>query len=83
MNLFTKQKQAYKLRERTCGCQKGRTGRRDCQGGWDGHVHSAIFKMDNQKDLTIQHGELCSILCGSLDGREFGEGENQYMFMYG
>ena len=53
MNLFTKQKQTYKLRERTYGCQRGRTGRRDCRGGWDGHVHSAIFKMDNQKGLTI------------------------------
>ena len=53
MNLFTKHKQTYKLRERTYGCQRVRTGRRDCQGGWDGHVHSAIFKMDNLKGLTI------------------------------
>ena len=26
-------------------------GERDTQGVWDGHVHSAVFKMDNQKDL--------------------------------
>ena len=31
---------------------------------------TAIFKMDNQQGPTIQHRELCSMLCGSLDGRE-------------
>jgi len=35
----------------------------------DGHVHTAIFKMDNQYDPTVQHQELCFMLCGSLDGR--------------
>ena len=33
------------------------------------HVHSAIFKMDNQQGLIVQHRELCSMLCGSLEGR--------------
>ena len=32
------------------------------------HVHTAIFKMDNQRGPTLQHVELCSMLCGSLDG---------------
>ena len=36
---------------------------------WDGHVHSAIFKMDNQQGPTVQHRELCSMVCGSLDAR--------------
>ena len=36
---------------------------------WDGHVHTAILKMDNQQGLTVVHWELCSISCGSLDGR--------------
>ena len=30
---------------------------------------SAVFKMDNQQISTVQYRELCSILCGSLDGR--------------
>ena len=30
------------------------------------------FKMDNQQGPTVQHMELCSILCGSLEGRESG-----------
>ena len=44
-------------------------------GGWrqgiigDGHVHTALFKMDNQQGSTVEHRELCSLLCGSLDGR--------------
>ena len=39
------------------------------QGVWDGHVPTAIFKMDNQQWLTVDHMQLCSMLCGSLDGR--------------
>ena len=45
-------------------------GRRDSQGLWDGHVHTAIFKMDNQQRPIVQHMELCSMLCASLDGKE-------------
>ena len=44
-------------------------GRRDFKGIWDGHVHTAIFKMYNQQESTVQHMELCSKLCCSLDGR--------------
>ena len=29
----------------------------------------AIFKMDNQQGPTVQHRELCSMLCDSLDER--------------
>ena len=35
----------------------------------DEHVHVVKFKVDNQQGLTIQHRELCSVLCGGLDGR--------------
>ena len=45
---------------------------RDSQGVWDGHVHTAIFKMDNQQGPNVQHTELGSMLCGNLDGRVFG-----------
>ena len=33
------------------------------------HVHTAILTVDNQQGSTIQHRELCSMLCGSLDGK--------------
>ena len=44
------------------------------EGWWegivsDGHVHTATFKMDNQQGPAVQHGVLCSVLRGSLDGR--------------
>ena len=48
MNLFTKQKQTHRLREQTYGYQGGRVGVRDRLGIWDWHVHTAIFKIDNQ-----------------------------------
>ena len=34
-------------------------------------MHTAVFKMDNQQGPTAQQRELCSVLCGSLDGRGF------------
>ena len=48
----------------------GRPGGRESQGVWDGYVHSAIYKMDNQQGPTVQHRELYLMLCGSLAGRE-------------
>ena len=44
-------------------------GRKDSQGVWDGHVHTAVLKMDNQQRPAVWHRKLCSVLCGSLDGR--------------
>ena len=44
-------------------------GRRDSQGVRDGHVHTAVFKMDNQQGPTVQHKKVCLMLYGSLDGR--------------
>ena len=51
------------------GADGGRMGGRDNQEVWDGHVHTAVFKMDNQQAPAVQHGELCSWSCGHLDGR--------------
>ena len=42
---------------------------KDSQGVWQGHAHTAIFKMDSQQGPAAQHRELCSVLWGSLDGR--------------
>ena len=35
----------------------------------NGHVHTAIFKMDNQQGPAVQHLELCSVLGGIREGR--------------
>ena len=36
-------------------------GEGDSKGVWDGHVHTAVFKMDNQRGLTVQHMELSAM----------------------
>ena len=46
-------------------------GGRDRLGVWDGSVPTAIFKIDNQQGPTVQHRELCSILCNKLNGKGF------------
>ena len=54
----------------------------DNQGVWDGHVHTAIFKMDHQQGPTVSHMELCSASCGSLDGRGvWGEWIHVYVWL--
>ena len=40
------------------------------QGIWDGHVHTTVFKMDNQQGPTVQNRELCSMLTTKM-GKEF------------
>ena len=47
----------------------GKDGRRDSQGVWDGHGHTAVFNMENQQGPAGQLRELCSVSCGSLAGR--------------
>ena len=71
MNLLEKQKETHRLRERTYGCWREGwgVGERDSQGVWDGHVHTGIFKMDNQQGPAVQHMVLFSMLYGSQDGR--------------
>ena len=56
-------------------------GRRDSQGVWDGHGHTAVFNMENQQGPAGQHRELCSMSHGSLDGR--GAGGEGIQCMYG
>ena len=54
---------------------------RDSYGVWDGHVHTAIFKMDNQQGPGVQHMKLCSVLCGDLDGKRAWGRVDAYIFM--
>ena len=48
MNLFMKQ--TYRLREWTYSCWRGDMGEEIV---WDEHVHTAVFKMDNQQGPTV------------------------------
>ena len=74
MNLFTKQKQTYRV---NLWWPEEKNGER--QGVWYQHVHTAILKMDNQPGPTAQNRELCSMLCGSLDGKFGGEWIHVYV----
>ena len=69
MNLLKKQKEAHRLRKQTYGCWG-----RESQGVWDGHVHIAIFKMDNQQGIIVQHMELCCSAAAWM-GEGFGGGQ--------
>ena len=51
----------------------GRMKGRNSLGVWDGHVHTAVFKTDNQQRPPAEHRELFSVSCGSLGGRGIGE----------
>ena len=53
MNSFTKQKQTHRLREWTYGYHGEGSVGRDRLGIWDWHVHTAIFKIDNQQGPTV------------------------------
>ena len=54
---------------------------RESLGVWDGHVHTAILKMDHQQGPAVEHRELCSMLCEP--GWEGSSGENGYMYVDG
>ena len=49
-------------------------------GVWGGHVHTAVFKMDNQQGPTVAQG---TVLCIWPPGWERSLRENGYMHMYG
>ena len=50
------------------------------QGVWDGHIHTAIFKVENQPGPIVQNRELCLALCGSLDERRVWGGKFKMNF---
>ena len=49
MNLLPEQKETQRLRKGTYGVARGR----DSYGVWEGHVHTATFKTDNQQGPTV------------------------------
>ena len=75
MNLFTKRKQTHRHRKQTYGYQRGRLAGRDKLGDWDWHIHTTIYKIDNQQGPTVEHRELYSIFCNNLNGKRIFEKE--------
>lgn len=74
-NELTYKAEIHRHRKWTHGCRE-----KDSWGLWEGHVHGAIFKTDNQQNPIVYHMELCSWLCASLDGRRIG---GEWIHVYG
>ena len=45
---------------------------RDSQGVWDGHVHTAIFEMDNQQGSIVLYMNSAQYFVATWTGGEFG-----------
>ena len=45
-------------------------------------IRTVIFRKDNQQGPAVEHRELCSMLCGSLDGRGVWGRMYVYVYMY-
>ena len=61
MNLFIKQRLTDLEKELMVA------GGRDSEGFWECHVHTVIFKMDNQQAPIVRHMKRSSLLRASLD----------------
>ena len=49
---------------------QGRKGWGERESGSLGsHVHSVMFRVNNQQGPTVQHRELCLVLCNNLNGK--------------
>ena len=67
MNLLIKQKHTHRLREQTYSCWG-----QDSYRVWDGHVHTAMFKMDNQQGPMYSTGNSAQYYVAAWMGGEFG-----------
>ena len=55
---------------------------RDSQRIWKGHVHTAIFKMDEQRGYCIAHGTLLNVMWQpGQEGDLGGEGIHAYAYL--
>ena len=58
-----------------------RDGVGNSYGVWDGHVHTAGIKIENQQGFTVYHITSFQCYMAAWMGGEFGE--NGYLYMYG
>ena len=70
MNLFTKQKETHKLGERIYSCKVWGVVGEGIAREFEIDMNTLLYlKWKTIKGLLVEHGELCSMLCGCLDGR--------------
>ena len=65
INIFTKQEQAHRHREQTCG--RGRERMRV----WDQQRQTTINRMDKQQGFTVQHGDYIQYPLTNYNGKEY------------
>ena len=47
----------------------------DIQGAWDGHVHIAVFKTDNQQGPAVEHKESAQCYVSAWRGGSLGDNQ--------
>ena len=57
----------------------GRMGEKDSEGIWDGHIHIAMFKMDNQQEPMYSTGNSAQCYAAAWMG---GEGGGEWIHVY-
>ena len=82
MNLSTKQEQTHRLGEQIYSYQGQKVGWKGRLGVWDGHVHTAVFNMDNQQGPTVWHRELFSVLCDGLYRERIFKKKKKWTYVY-
>ena len=80
MNLFMKEKQTHRLRKQTYGYQKGKVGGRDQLGGWDQHIHTTIYEIDNQQGPIYSTGNSTQYSVITYMGKESEKNGQMYMY---
>ena len=48
-----KEKQTHRLRKQTYGYPMRKVGGRNKSGGWEKHLHTNTYKIDNQQGPTV------------------------------
>ena len=75
INLLTKQKETHRHKMNLWFL-----GVRDSWGVWEGHVHTGVFKMDNQQDLLYSIWNSAQCYVPAWMGRGFG---GEWIHIYG
>ena len=67
MNFFTKQKQTHRHRKQMYGYQRGNEAGEGINWEFEINIYTlTIYKLNNQKEPTVQHKEVYSMSCHNL-----------------
>ena len=72
INLFMKQKQNHRHRKQHADYQRGKE-RRNKSGVWDQQIHTAIYKIETNKNLLYSTGNYTQYAVIAYNGKEHGK----------